>query len=84
VSFQEDFGRAAGRFFESASAWAADDPAAAGTAALSTVAALGAGGLAAWWRRRRHAREGRSVVRVDAPAGDRVRVEVGEQDRADA
>jgi hypothetical protein len=73
----ETVGTAVGGTLQAWGRWAQGDPEAAGAAALSTVAALGAGGLAAWWKRRRHPREGRSVVQVDAPAGDRVRVEVG-------
>jgi hypothetical protein len=71
----EQIGQAVGQFFQAGAEQAAADPRGVGAVALSSVAAAGAGGLA-WWRKRRP-REGRSVVRAEVPAGQRLAIDVG-------
>jgi hypothetical protein len=78
MSLNEEVGLAVGRFADTLSAQAAADPSAVGSVALSAVAVAGAAGLA-WWRRKRP-REGRSVVRAEVPAGQRLCVDVGARD----
>jgi hypothetical protein len=75
VSIQSEVGEAVGRFADTFSSQAAADPSAVGSVALSAVAVAGAAGLA-WWRRKRP-REGRSVVRAEVPAGQRLAIDVG-------